>query len=89
MSYRVNWTACVSETVGERIRWFLADRCNIAHNHSGILPGTDSGGGGGFGGYGEQEGGEACDMSCKILVGLFCTIFVIGVILGGVIVLHR
>lgn len=27
--FRVNWTACVGQAVGERLQWFLADRCNI------------------------------------------------------------
>ncbi|KAK7103161.1 hypothetical protein V1264_018121 [Littorina saxatilis] len=90
--FSANWTSCVSQTVGERIKWFLADRCNIPHNQTHVIPGTDdtdSGGDRGFGGYGEREGGEACDLACKVLVGLFCFLFVVAVVVTGVVVLFR
>ncbi|XP_076442746.1 uncharacterized protein LOC143281422 [Babylonia areolata] len=98
--FKVNWTSCVSQTVGERIRWFLADRCNIPHNGTFPDPGGGGGGGGagggggGGGGSGEGEGGfgekeEVCDMACKLLVGLFCLLFVVGVVIGGACLLHR
>ncbi|KAL8623852.1 hypothetical protein ACOMHN_002180 [Nucella lapillus] len=86
--YKVNWTSCVSQTVGERIRWFLAHRCHIPFN--GTLPRPDGGGqGGGGGDFGDYGDDEVCDMACKILVALFCFLFVVGVIVGGVCLLHR
>ncbi|XP_076442745.1 uncharacterized protein LOC143281421 [Babylonia areolata] len=36
--FRVNWTACVGQAVGERLKWFLADRCHIPHDGTRLLP---------------------------------------------------
>ena len=67
---RVNWTACVGQAVGERLKWFLADRCNIAHDGTGLLPGE-----GGGDGEEELEAPEACAAPCIIMIALACLVF--------------
>nr|KAG5703490.1 hypothetical protein BaRGS_020124 [Batillaria attramentaria] len=97
--FRVNWTACVGQAVGERLKWFLADRCNIPIDGSigdnGGSGGLD-GGGDGQGGFGDQFGGggsgdgsELCDTPCKILVSLFSILLVVGMVVTGILILHR
>ncbi|KAK7103159.1 uncharacterized protein [Littorina saxatilis] len=69
--FRVNWTACVGQAVGERLKWFLADRCNIPHDGTRLLPEGDVG----EEGEEELEAPETCAVPCIIMIALACLVF--------------
>lgn len=73
--FRVNWTACVGQAVGQRLQWFLADRCNIPIDGSRLLPGGDGEGPAEGGGQEELEAPEACAVPCIIMIALACLVF--------------
>lgn len=74
--FRVNWTACVGQAVGERLKWFMADRCNIRFDGSQLLP-DDASEGGGQQEEEELEPPEACSLPCIIMIALASLVFVL------------
>ncbi|KAL8619933.1 hypothetical protein ACOMHN_015215 [Nucella lapillus] len=68
--FRVNWTACVGQAVGERLKWFLADRCHIPHDGTRLLPVP-----GQEGEEEEMEAPEVCSLPCIIIIALACLLF--------------
>ncbi|XP_076464795.1 uncharacterized protein LOC143296650 [Babylonia areolata] len=82
--FSLNWTSCVSQSVGVQLRGYLAHRCHIPLPPGVGGAGTRGGGGAGTGveGYervSEGAGGVVCDTACKALVSVFVSLFLVGV----------
>ncbi|XP_059162784.1 uncharacterized protein LOC131946144 [Physella acuta] len=70
--FRLNWTGCVGVDVGERVKLYMADKCNIRHDGKKILlePGDD-----------KEAGGvmveEDCALACQLIIGVVCVLFLV------------
>lgn len=80
--FRLNWTGCVGSEVGELMRSFMANKCNIRHDGKRILPGVVDGDKNGVGsGDGAGRGGdglmveEDCGLPCQVVISVICVLF--------------
>lgn len=97
---QANWSSCVGDAVGEKLKWILAERCNIPRDASDILSRPPSRGNGsglgqnGGGGREEQdvgrESGEIeCGTSCIVLVTVLCSCLILSALIAGVCIAYR
>ncbi|XP_046567099.1 uncharacterized protein LOC124275564 isoform X1 [Haliotis rubra] len=77
--HRVNWTGCLGENVGERVKLFMVDKCRIEVEDD-EPPLLDQG---------ERLETEICATPCKVIIVLACVLVVIVVLAGIMFFLHR
>ncbi|RUS80288.1 hypothetical protein EGW08_011972 [Elysia chlorotica] len=95
--FRLNWTGCVGVEVGEMMRSFMADKCNIRHDGKRILPDLVGGSGKDGGGSGADAGRggdglmveEDCGLPCQIVVSVICVLFLALLFIAVVVCVRR
>ena len=61
----------MGQVVGEKLKWFLADRCNIPHDGVRLLPVPD------LEESEELEAPDACAAPCIIMISFACLAFIL------------
>ncbi|BFZ07056.1 hypothetical protein BsWGS_10094 [Bradybaena similaris] len=81
--FRLNWTGCVGLEMGEKVKLYMADKCNIRHDGKAVLaePGDQADNG--------VMVKEDCGLACQLVIGLVSVLFIVLLLVVVVVCVRR
>jgi hypothetical protein len=81
--FRLNWTGCVGLEMGEKVKLFMADKCNIRHDGKSVLTEAAD----------ELDDGvmveDECGLTCQLIIGVMSVLFLVLLLVAVVVCIRR